>query len=194
MQILTTGKNLDIGEALRGHIETRLRNDVGKFFDGTVRAQVVVEKQKFSFRTECTLHLTTGLTLQSHGDGGDAYASADSATERLEKRLRRYKRRLKSHHLERRTPVNSVPAASYVLSAPEGEEEQEPEDFAPAIVAESTADIADLSVGEAVMQLDISNMPFVLFRNARHGGLNIVYRRGDGLIGWVDPDNGTGEK
>ncbi len=188
MQILTTGKNLDIGDALRGHIETRLRNDVGKYFDGTVRAQVIVEKQRSSFRTECTLHLTTGLTLQSHGEGGDAYSSTDSAAERLEKRLRRYKRRLKSHHLDRREPVNSFPAASYVISSPDGEGEAEPADLAPAIVAESTAHVADLSVGEAVMQLDISNVPFVLFRNSRHGGLNIVYRRGDGLIGWVDPE------
>jgi len=191
MQILTTGKNLDIGDALRERIETRLRNDVGKYFDGTVRAQVVVEKQRSDFRTECTLHLTTGLTLQSHGEGPDAYASADVATERLEKRLRRYKRRLRSHHLERRTPANSAPAASYVISASEGEEEAEPADLAPAIVAESTAHIADLSVGEAVMQLDISNASFLLFRNSRHGGLNVVYRRGDGLIGWVDPDNRT---
>jgi ribosomal subunit interface protein len=185
MQILTTGKNLDIGEALRSHIETRFRNDVGKYFDGTVRAQIVVEKQKTNFRTECTLHLTTGLTLQAHGEAGDAYASLETAADHLEKRLRRYKRRLRKHHAERREPVNSTSAASFVLSP--AEEEDEHGDYAPAIVAESLAEIAELSVGEAVMQLDISNAAFVLFRNSRHGGLNVVYRRSDGLIGWVDP-------
>lgn len=194
MQILTTGKNLDIGDVLRRRIDTRLKDDVGKYFDGTVRAQVVVEKQKSDFRTECTLHLTTGLTLQAHGEGSDAYASVANAVDHLEKRLRRYKRRLKNHHLERRDAVNTVPAASFVISSPEEEGEAEPAELAPAIVAESVADIAGLSVGEAVMQLDISNLPFVLFRNSRHGGLNIVYRRNDGLIGWVDPEKPTGNQ
>lgn len=187
MQILTTGKNLDIGDALRNHVETRLAGDVGKYFDGTVRAQVVVERLKAGFRTECSLHLTTGMTLQSHGEAPEAFPSVDMAAERLERRLRRYKRRLRNHHAVRREPA--MVAASFVISAPEGEEEEdEAADLSPAIVAESTADIANLSVGEAVMQLDISNTSFVLFRNARHGGLNVVYRRGDGLIGWVDPE------
>ncbi|MGE0211076.1 MAG: ribosome-associated translation inhibitor RaiA [Parvibaculaceae bacterium] len=193
MQILTTGKNLDIGEALRSHVETRLGGDVGKYFDGTVRAQVIIEKHKTGFRTECSLHLTTGLTLQSRGDAPEAFASMDMAAEHLEKRLRRYKRRLRNHHAMRREPA--VAAASFVISLPEGEEEEdESADLSPAVVAESTADIANLSVGEAVMQLDISNTPFVLFRNARHGGLNVVYRRGDGLIGWVDPEDTTARR
>lgn len=190
MQVLATGKNINIGDALRTHLTDRLVQNVGKYFDGAVRAQVTVEKQKSSFSTDCTLHLSTGLTLQSHGVGGDAYSSFDSAAEHLEKRLRRYKRRLRDHHLNRKEPVNGLPAASYVIESRDAaiaESQDEPSDLNPAIIAESSATIAELSVGEAVMQLDISNEPFVLFRNSGHGGLNVVYRRKDSHIGWVDP-------
>ena len=187
MQILTTGKNLDIGDALRQRVEDKLSEVLGKYFDGIVRCQVVVEKQRAGFVTECTLHLSTGLTLNARGEGGDAHASFDTAAEHLETRLRRYTRRLKNHHAARREPVRASEAASYVLAAEAGTPEEEPEDLNPVIIAESTAEIAELSVGEAVMQLDISNAPFVLFRNGRNGSLNVVYRRNDGQIGWVDP-------
>ena len=187
MQVLATGKNIDIGDSLRQHMTDRLTQNVAKYFEGAVSANVTVEKQRSSFSTECSLHLATGLTLQAHGEAGDAYSSFDTAAEHLEKRLRRYKRRLRDHHLNRREPVNAVPAASYVIDAAEDDSAEEPEDLSPAIVAENSQTIAELSVGEAVMQLDISNESFALFRNASHGGLNVVYRRKDGNIGWVDP-------
>ena len=185
MQVLVTGKNLDIGDALRTHMTDRLTQNVAKYFDGAVRANVTVEKQRSEFSTECTLHLSTGLTLQASGAGGDAYASFDMAAEHLEKRLRRYKRRLKDHHQNRKEPVSALNATSYVIEADNAETE-EPEDLAPAIIAENSEQIAALSVGEAVMKLDISNEQFALFRNSGHGGLNVVYRRKDGNIGWVD--------
>lgn len=193
MQVLVTGKNLDIGDALRTHLTNRLTQNVGKYFDGAVRAVVTVEKQRSSFSTDCSLHLSTGLTLQAHGEGGDAYSSFDTAAEHLEKRLRRYKRRLKDHHLNRKEPVNGLPATNYIIEAGDAKTE-EPEDLSPAIIAENSATIAELSVGEAVMQLDISNEPFALFRNSGHGGLNVVYRRKDGNIGWVDAGPGGADK
>ncbi len=189
MQVLATGKNLDIGDALRKHLSDRLTHNVAKYFDGAVRAQVTVEQHKSGFNTDCTLHLSTGLTLQAHGEGGDAFSSFDNAAEHLEKRLRRYKRRLKDHH-NRKEPVNGLAAASYVIESQDHADDagqEEPQDLSPAIVAESSATIAELSVGEAVMQLDISDEQFVLFRNSGHGGLNVVYRRKDSHIGWVDP-------
>lgn len=183
---------MDIGDALRTHLTNKLTDNVSKYFDGAVRAVVTVEKQRSSFSTDCSLHLSTGLTLQSRGEGGDAYASFDTAAEHLEKRLRRYKRRLKDHH-NRKGPVNAFAATSYVIEADDAAHE-EPEDLSPAIIAENSEKIAELSVGEAVMQLDISNEPFTLFRNTGHGGLNVVYRRKDGNIGWVDPGpSGTTE-
>ncbi len=198
MQISITGKNLDIGTAFQSHVEERLKEAVDKYFDGAVSAHVVVEKQRNSFHTECTVHLPTGLLLQAEGDGGDAYGSFDEALEHLEKRLRRYKRKLVSHARQRqKKPMPVFPAQSFVLQ-PLAEEDgaqaesEEPvngeeAEFVPAIVAENMEHIAEMSVGEAVLQLELATREFLLFRNASHGGVNIVYRRKDGHIGWVDP-------
>lgn len=186
MQIKVTGKNLDIGTALRAHVEDRLNQLKQKYFEGTVHAHVTVEKQRIGFHTDCALHLATGLVLQSEGQAGEAHPSFDDAAAHLEKQLRRYKRRLKDHHKSRREPVRMMEAASYVIS-PAPEEEAETAGLNPVVIAETGITVPELSVGEAVMQLDISSGPFVLFRNGGHGGLNIVYRRPDGNIGWVDP-------
>jgi ribosomal subunit interface protein len=195
MQILTTGKNLDIGDALRKRIEDRLTGNLAKYFDGTVRAHVVVELQKSKFRTECTLHLSTGLTLQSRGEDGGAYGSFDMAAGRLEKQLRRYKRRLRDYHLERRRPADETAPDTPEPSASVSDEtnDQWVHDRAPAIIAEPIAVISDLSVGEAVKRLDTNELPFVMFRNGEHGAINVVYRRRDGLIGWIDPGRAAGE-
>lgn len=185
MQILTTGKNLDIGEALRSHIEDRLEREVSKYFEGALSVQVVVEKQRATFISDCVLHLSTGLVLSARGAAADAHASFDSAATHLEKRLRRYKRRLRDHHNSRHSPVAATFEPGFVIAS-EAEHEAEPEHDNPTIIAETSEKVETLSVGEAVMKLDISTMPFVLFRNAGHGGINIVYRREDGHIGWID--------
>jgi ribosomal subunit interface protein len=187
MLVKITGKNLDIGAALRVHVEERLNQIAEKYFDGTVSSHITVEKQKSQFAVDCTLHLATGLVLQSHGTAPDAPTSFDNAAEHLEKQLRRYKRRLKDHHKSRQEPVKVMEAASYVIAADGYGEGQEPGDLNPVIIAENSANVPELSVGEAVMQLDISASQFLLFRNARDGGLNVIYRRPDGNIGWIDP-------
>ncbi len=188
MQIQTSGKNIDIGGAFRKHVEERLTEGINKYFEGAVSAQVVVEKQRAAFNTECTVHLPTGLVLQASGEGGDAYSSFEEALEHLETRLRRYKRRLVSHAKKRRRPMPAFPAQSFVIAPQEeADEAPEAEDFTPAIVAETTSQISGMTVGEAVMQLELATMPFLLFRNSAHGGVNIVYRREDGHIGWIDP-------
>ena len=187
MQILTTGKNLDIGEALRKRIESRLTGNLAKYFDGTVRAHIVVELQKQKFHTECTLHLSTGLTMQSHGEGENANVSFDMAAERLEKQLRRYKRRLRDYHPERREPADLIPASESRASTQGTGMSATKLDGAPAIIAEPLAQMSKLTVGEAVSRLDESELPFVVFRNGQHGAINVVYRRRDGLIGWIDP-------
>ncbi len=186
MQILTTGKNLDIGDALRRRIEQRLTGNLAKYFDGTVRAHVVVELQKSRFHTECTLHLSTGLTLQSHGEDSAANGSFDMAAERLEKQLRRYKRRLRDHHPEARGGPGETLGA---LVEDVDELEMESEEIngeAPAIIAEPATGVPKLAVVEAVTRLDTSELPFVVFRNSQHGAMDVVYRRRDGLIGWID--------
>jgi ribosomal subunit interface protein len=186
MQIKITGKNLDIGEALRDRISNRLNLLQQKYFEGTVHGTVTVEKQRSSFHSDCTLHLATGLRLQAHGSDGEAPASFEAAALHLEKQLKRYKQRLKDHHKSRREPVRQYEAQSYVISA--APEEESPEaGLAPAVIAEQPTTVPELTVGEAVMQLEISSLPFVFFRNSGHGALNVVYRRNDGNIGWVDP-------
>ena len=186
MHIKVTGKNLDVGGALREHVEDRLRQLQHKYFEGTVHAHVTVERQRAGFHTDCLLHLATGLLLQAHGQAADAHPSFDLAAQHLEKQLKRYKQRMKDHHKSRREPVRHEEATSYVISTGE-ESDNEPADLNPVVIAESATSVPELTVGEAVMQLDISSVPFVLFRNSGHGSLNVVYRRGDGNIGWVDP-------
>ncbi len=186
MQIKITGKNLDVGDALRDHVEDRLRQLQQKYFEGTVHAHVTIEKQRVGFHTDCTLHLATGLVLQAHGASAEAHPSFDSAAQHLEKQLKRYKQRIKDHHKNRRVPVRQLEAQSYVISASD-DNELEPADLNPVVIAEAATSVPELTVGEAVMQLDISSIPFVLFRNSGHGALSVVYRRHDGNIGWVDP-------
>jgi ribosomal subunit interface protein len=191
MRVLVTGKNFDIGESLRSHVEQRLEQVASRYFDGAVTGHITMEKQRAQFHTECTLHLATGLVLQAHGEANEPYISFDGAAEHLEKRLRRYKQRLKHHHKNRREPVRHEAAASYVL-APTSDDEGSAAgngDLNPVVIAESASSVPELSVGEAVLQLDLSSGPFVFFRNARDGTLNVVYRRADGNIGWIDPSS-----
>src|SRR5688500_10893606 len=136
MQIQVTGKNLSVGDALRQHVEERLNRDVARYFDGTVSAHVTVEKQRSQFRSECTLHLATGMVLQTHGVDGDARLAFDTAANHLEKRLRRYKQRLRDHHNRRRRPSVVSDMKSFVIQASVDEEvQEEPSDLNPVIVA-----------------------------------------------------------
>jgi ribosomal subunit interface protein len=185
MQVQVTGKNLSVGDALKLHVENRLSGDVARYFDGAVRAHVTVEKQRSQFHAECTLHLPTGIILQASGMNADAHMSFDAAAAHLERQLKRYKNRLKDHQRNRREPVATMDAASYVLEADTGPEADLGDN--PAIIAETKLAVPELTVAEAAMQLDISTTPFLMFRNAGHGGVNLVFRRGDGHIGWIDP-------
>jgi ribosomal subunit interface protein len=187
MHIQITGKNLSVGDALRQHVEKRLNGDVSRYFDGMVRAHVTVEKQRSRFRSDCTLHLATGIVLQAHGVDDEARVAFDVAADHLEKRLRRYKQRLKNHHHHRRKPMSVASVKSFIIQVSAHEHEhEEPNDLNPVIIAEGRHQVPELSVGEAAMQLDISNVPFVLFRDAKSGGIGLVYRRDDGNIGWID--------
>jgi putative sigma-54 modulation protein len=186
MPFRISGKNLDIGEALRDRISARIVEALSKYFDGGYSGHVTVEKEGFGFRTECAVHLDSGITLHTEATAADAYASADQAALRIENRLRRYKRRLKDHHASRHDGA-VVDAPSYVIEAPAHDSEDDATEFNPVIIAESTTALKQLSVSEAVMELDMTGAPVVVFRHASHGRINLVYRRPDGNVGWVDP-------
>ncbi len=179
------GKHIDIGESLRTYVNDKLVSGVFKYFDRPVDSQVTFSRDGHEFRADCSVHLATGITLQAHSKATEIYASFDSAIDRLEKRLRRYKRRLKDHHSARKEPVPMVEAPAYVIAA-QKDEAEEPKDLSPAIIAEETATVRTLSVGEAVMEMELSDVPVVLFKNAKNNGINLVYRRPDGHIGWID--------
>ena len=187
MPFRVSGKNLDVGDALRERVNARIAQAVDKYFDGGYSGHVTVAREGFGFRTECAIHLDSKVTLHAEGHAADAYASADQAALRVEKRLRRYHRRLKDHHPERLDGRGAVDAASYVIAAPEHESDAELDGFTPVIIAELTTRLKQMSVSDAVMELDMIGAPVLVFRHAAHGGINVVYRRADGHFGWIDP-------
>lgn len=184
MTIQVTGKNLDVGEALRSYVQERVASTVEKFIGRQPTGHVRIEKGRGEFRTDCTIHLWQGMSLEAHGVAPDAYQSADLACERLEKRVRRYTRRLKKHG-GGETSRKQTPAADYVIQAAKEEHEERDEDN-PIVIAEVETVVHEMAVSDAVMQMDLSDRPFVVFRNASHGEINVVYRRDDGNIGWID--------
>ncbi len=188
MSLRVSGKNINIGEALRNHVVQRLEQATAKYFDGGVSGHVTITPEGSGYRADCSLHLTSGIVLQADGRGQEPYATFEQAAERLEKRLRRYKERLKSHHDGHGHEAPEV--VSYqVLEAPDQEHEASPE-FSPAVVAETTTSLRRLSVSAAVLDLDLSGAPVLVFRHANTGRVNIVYRRTDNNIGWIDTPAG----
>src|SRR5580698_3912903 len=176
MSFRVSGQNLDVGEALRDRITDRVAEAMGKYFDGGYSGHATLARDGFGFRTECAIHLDSKITLHAEGMAPDAYASADQAAARIEKRLRRYHRRLKDRRPERLNEDTSVDAASYIIAAPEPESEAGIEGFTPVIIAESTTVLKQLSVSDAVTELDMTGAPVIVFRHAAHGGISVVYR------------------
>ncbi len=191
MTMQFTGKNIDAGGAIQIYIEDKISAVLNKYIGKDVDGHVRLEKERNQFRTNCSLRMPSGLLLEAKGDGGDAYASADAALERLEKRVRRHKRRLKNHH-SGRSDGSTIDLAARNYTVQIGDDGNQPEnDDNPVIIAETELKIREIPVSEAVMQLDVTEMPFLVFRNAAHGSLNVVYRRQDGHIGWIDPNKKT---
>ena len=200
MKITVSGKQIDVGDALRAHVEGNLAAAVSKYFDRPVDAHVVFSRRGHEFTCDASVHLPTGLTAQAHGVSTDVYAAFEQATDRIEKQLRRHKRRLKDHHQARKTPIEMTEAPTYVLRGyeeddREGDREGDEVGVAevngeqPVIVAEMTMPVKTLTVGEAVMQMELAHRRFLVFRNDASGRINVVYQRDDGNVGWIDPAN-----
>jgi ribosomal subunit interface protein len=195
MQLSVTGKQIDIGNALRSHIDASLGAILGKYFGTAIEAHVVISREAHLNRAEISVHIGRGIVVNAHAAANEVYASFDAAAERIAKQLRRYKRRLRDHHAKAREPVAPERATAYVL-APEAEEAEGVGEGAdggspgggPAVIAEMSTELPNLTVGEAAMRMDLADLPVLLFRNRSHGELNLVYRRADGNIGWIDPE------
>ena len=189
---------MDVGEALRTRISEELSGHVEKFFNRATDAQVWVARNGVGMEVDCHLSLASGISLQSQGHGPDAHAAFTDALAKLDKRVRRYKRRLRNHHADVKSPLPDEPASAYVLAPLEDEEDAARAETGaaagpeggdgPLVIAETTIPVKTMTVSMAVLQLDLAEAPALLFRNAAHGGLNMVYRRGDGNVGWIDPE------
>jgi len=189
MQYQISGKQIDIGEALQTHVKAQLDSVAQKYAERPTDAMITFSRSSSEYVCEATIHLSTGLTASARAHAHEIYSAFDQCSDKLEKQLRRYKRRLKDHHRERVQPVELTGASSYILAGSEKVEESEPETLQPMIIAEMETKIPSLSVGEAVMQMELAASLVLVFRNDGHDGLNVVYRREDGNIGWVDPKN-----
>ena len=187
MRYQISGKQIDIGTALQTHVQTELGAVMEKYAQRPTDAVVVFSRNAHTLVCEATVHLPSGLTAQAKGTANEIYAAFDSCCEKMEKQLRRYKRRLKDHHRARPEPVEFGGASSYILAAAAEEEDAEPDTLQPIIIAETETRIPSLSAGEAVMQMELAEAQVLVFRNERHCGVNVVYRRDDGNIGWIDP-------
>ena len=186
MQLSVKGKQLDVGEALRTHVETQLKDITGKYFNNTLDAQVSFSKEAHLYRADITVHAGRGILLQANATANEPYPAFDTAVSRIAHRLRRYKKKISDHHLEAQRQEEAKLASSFVLQSDIDDREEETNDN-PVVVAEMTTAIESLSVGQAVMRLDLGDLPALMFRNSKNGGLNMIYRRPDGHIGWVDP-------
>jgi ribosomal subunit interface protein len=197
MQLTVKGRHVGVSERLREHVGERLESAISKYFAHAIDAHVVFEKGKRYFEAHITIHVGSGITVQGQGEADELFACFDVAAGRVEKRLRRYKRRLRDHHRAQAEQVENLSARQFVIEAEREleheEEHEEPNDFAPVIVAEATTEIVELTVGEAVMRMDLAELPALMFLNRSHGGMNVVYRRPDGNIGWIDPHNASAD-
>ena len=184
MTLRVSGKNLDIGEALRQHVLEKVEATVARYFSGSVGGHVVMTRDGSGYRSDCTLRLSSGVHLHAESRAHEPYLCFDQAADKIERRLRRYKMRLKDHAGVPGSGRGKV--ANYVLEPPQDEEEPAG-GFNPVVVAEGIDELKSLSVASAVAELDLSGAPVVIFQHAGSGRVNIVYRRRDGAIGWLDP-------
>ncbi len=194
MQITVSGKHIDVGASLQQHVQEHLSSTVNKYFERAIHARVVFSKEAHLFRTDILVDDGVGkrpIMIKSDAAETDIYASFDTALSRVEKQLRRYKRRLKNHQQMRADEFIDYSATHYVLSS---DEEEAHEDEHPLIIAEQPGSVETLSVGDAVMRMDLGDLPALMFINSQNGTLNVVYRRPDGNIAWVDPKVEEGKR
>jgi len=195
MDIRVTGRHVDVSDAFRAHVEDRLQAAVSKYFNRSISANITLSKEGHLFIADCQLHANQGVNLQGRGQASDAYAAVDDTVEKVEKQLRRYKRRLKNHHNSVSRDDQALQNAQSYVIAPEQEDDDVGEtagsEDQPIIIAETSTKIPEVSVGDAVMLMDLNDVPALMFRNSKNKELNVVYRRNDGNIGWIDPTPGA---
>jgi ribosomal subunit interface protein len=193
MQITVAGKQVDLSDALRTRVSTQMDTIAGKYFDHALEAHVTFSRARSFFTCDINVHAGRGLQLRGEGEAADANTAFDDAAEHIAKRLRRYRRRVNDHHRDLSVRARPEPARQYILKEEENGldvaavDSRTLDEAYATVIAEIQTEIAVLSVGEAVMRMDLADQPAMMFRNSVNGVLNVVYRRGDGNIGWIDP-------
>jgi ribosomal subunit interface protein len=192
IRVQISGKHMELGDALRSRIADEMTKGIGKYFARPAEAFVTVRREGHSVLVDCSIHLASGMLLQAEGSGGDAHAAFSNVLDKVETRIRRYKNRLKDHHADRVDPAPAEAVRSFVIRGADADDTDDADDQergdAPLVIAETTVDIRTMSTADAVLQLELLDKPALLFRNAAHGGINMVYRRADGHVGWVEAE------
>lgn len=183
MQLTVKGQHLDVGDSLREHVRENLTHNAGKYFNNPIESTVIFTKEKnHLYRVDISIHVGQGIVLQAENHADDPYIAFDGASHRVVKRLAKYKDKLRDHHRKE----NTIDMHMGAYTTFQGGETDA--DAGPATIAEMQASIPTLAVSDAVMRLELGSLPALMFKNPAHGGFNMVYRRKDGHIGWVDPD------
>jgi ribosomal subunit interface protein len=193
MDINVTGRKMNVGDALTSHVEERLASVADKYFSRTIDASTTFAKEGHTYRSDVSFHANQGINLHSRGEADDPYAAFELAAEKVEKQLRRYKRRLKNHHKTPQREVEMELANYYTIAPEDGEAETAPngvDDDQPLIIAENRTEIPKVTVGDAVMLMDLADANAFVFRNTKNDALEVVYRRSDGNVGWISPNRG----
>ena len=188
MKLTVIGKNMDIGDSLRSYVEEKIAEISTKYFSKPIEGKVVITKDAHLYVVDISVHAGRNILLQSEASAVEIYPAVDIAADKIDKRLRRHKQRLRDHH--QRESVSTVAAQYAVIEGGRSNEEtaiEHPESGEPLIVAEMPTVVEELTVSDAVLRLDLGNLSALMFRNRAHGRLNVIYRRPDGNIGWVDP-------
>jgi ribosomal subunit interface protein len=189
MSVTITGRHIDISDAFREAVESGLEELSSKHNLNPIETTIVLSKQSFQFTTDINAHLARGVNLRTRGEGGDAYSCWQNALDKLKERVRRHKSWMDDHHKHKDTHFERAP--SYVLAAEQPTTSEFKDGLAPAIIAETMTEIPTLSVGDAVTRFDFSDESAYIFRNIKNDKINVVYRRADGNIGWINPENAS---
>ena len=190
MNVQINGKQMDLGSSLSSHAKEKITELIQKYSKSATDISITFSKDRHEYFCDINIHLATGMTVQAKGKANEIYDGFENCLEKISKQLRRYKRRLKNHHADRKQPIEFVSANSYVISTnSETDNSEEKESLKPLIIAEMQTQIPKVSVGEAVMQMELAGSNMLIFRNSSHQKINVIYLRDDGNIGWVDPEH-----
>lgn len=189
MKIQVNGKHLDVGDSLRTHVTDAISNITDKYFDHITDATVTLSKDANRFKADIHVNVGRGILLIGSSEAADVYPAFDGAADRLARRLRKYKNKLRHHQGTDMATAAEIIAKDYTIPANDADDKEQHHEEEPLIIAEMQTIIEELTVSEAVMRLELGDLPALMFRNRKTGTMNMIFQRKDGNIGWIDPQS-----